>query len=601
MLTLSNPAGLWALLGIPAVLAIHFLQRRAVILPVSTLFLLEKTQRESTVGRRFDRLMNSVPLWMQLLGVVLLTWLLSEPRYAKEKSTQRIAIVLDSSASMSVFKDAVKDQLASRLPALKGPASDLELTLIESAPGRNRLYAGASTDELLGAIDGWSPRDGTHDPSHSLRLARSLVSREGIVIYATDTPMERLPFDAGLLSVGDPVDNVGFTGCSIHEEEGAHLFRATVKNHSQRRVTRAWHVEMPDGSRTEPNPVELDPDSVVTIQAAFPRGANGIVLRLEPDRFPLDDNLPLIVPKPKKLSLFTTSDVAFGDLVRKLSRSLEEVEAVTDMASPDLTLVSYDPLDPVLPAGNAAIFVRDDTQGGAYLKGGIVTDKHPLVSGLNWQALLVRESIQLERSPSDQVLLWQGDRPLIFLREAGIGDNSTRQLCFNFDPRLSNALNQPAFIVMLHRFADSLRSAKIAPAAENLECGQPYELAVHRDGPAVVVETRGLGANRVQRTEIPASAIVRVPVPRDPGYLSVKQGQDTLLEAAVHFADSREANFEACAAGDTVGVYRSATIERHTNEDHWWRAWFLLLVAALVVSWHFTKERSSPSPETATV
>ena len=49
---LTNPLGLLALLGIPAVLAIHFLQRKAVELPVSTLFLLERTQREAASGRR---------------------------------------------------------------------------------------------------------------------------------------------------------------------------------------------------------------------------------------------------------------------------------------------------------------------------------------------------------------------------------------------------------------------------------------------------------------------------------------------------------------------------------------------------------------------
>ncbi|MGB0775204.1 MAG: hypothetical protein ACPGUY_05125, partial [Akkermansiaceae bacterium] len=44
---------------------IHFLQRRAKVETISTLFLLRQTQRESTSGRRFDRLVNSVPLWLQ--------------------------------------------------------------------------------------------------------------------------------------------------------------------------------------------------------------------------------------------------------------------------------------------------------------------------------------------------------------------------------------------------------------------------------------------------------------------------------------------------------------------------------------------------------
>ena len=99
----GNPLGLLSLLAIPAILAIHFLQRKSVTLPVSTLFLLERTQREATSGRRFERLIPSVPLWMQLLAVLLLAWLLSEPRFKKENSVQRVVIVVDGSASMTGF------------------------------------------------------------------------------------------------------------------------------------------------------------------------------------------------------------------------------------------------------------------------------------------------------------------------------------------------------------------------------------------------------------------------------------------------------------------------------------------------------------------
>ena len=73
-LIFANPLGFWALLGIPAVLLIHFLQRESRRLPISTLFLLEHIDRESVKGRQFDRLRQSIPLWLQLLGVVILTW-----------------------------------------------------------------------------------------------------------------------------------------------------------------------------------------------------------------------------------------------------------------------------------------------------------------------------------------------------------------------------------------------------------------------------------------------------------------------------------------------------------------------------------------------
>lgn len=593
MLTLANPAGLWALLGIPVVLAIHFLQRQSVILPVSTLFLLEKTQRESASGRRFDRLMNSVPLWMQLLGVLLLTWLLAEPRYQKPRSTQRAAIVLDSSASMTVGKDKLKEKILASLADLKGPASMLELTVFESTPGKPRIYAGDSAEELAAALDAWKPRAGLTDPSYALRVARSLVAREGIVVYATDTPMDTPPFDARLLSVGEKVDNVGFTGVSIGEKEGARIFQAMVRNYGKDRTSRTWQLELPDGSKTEPKSFDIGAGGMITLQAAFPGNTERARLLLSPDAFTLDDSLPMVAPKPKSLALFAATGEAYESLSKKLLRSLDATHPVTDTAAADLTILSYDPLDPVSAAGNAIVFVRDDTRGGAYLKGGIVAEKHPLIDGLNWQSLLVRETIQIQRRESDTVLLWQGTRPLIFLRETE--NPRSRQLSFNFDLRLSNAATQPAFIVMLHRFAEELRSAKVAPATENLETGQPVTLATNAaaDAPPVRVETVDLAGKVISTETRQAAPIIKVETPLDAGFLRVRQGETELLAAAVHFADTREADFSACAPANTLEAGSAAAVERHTAEDQWWRAWFLLLLAALLISWHFTREREA--------
>ena len=52
----ANPAGLWVLLGVPAILAIHFLQQRARVARTSTWFLIEKLAPDSARGRTWDRL-----------------------------------------------------------------------------------------------------------------------------------------------------------------------------------------------------------------------------------------------------------------------------------------------------------------------------------------------------------------------------------------------------------------------------------------------------------------------------------------------------------------------------------------------------------------
>jgi hypothetical protein len=290
-----------------------------------------------------------------------------------------------------------------------------------------------------------------------------------------------------------------------------------------------------------------------------------------------------------------------------MQRSLEATVTVNDAASADLMFLSYDPLDPVTAGTNAVIFVKDETRGGAYLKGGIVAEKHPLIDGLNWQSLLVRETIQLPRRQTDTPLLWQGSRPLIFLRETeakpAIGAEpaapASRQLCFNFDLRLSNAATQPAFIVMLHRFAEELRAAKVAPASENLETSQPVSFAAKNATPPVFLETLDLNGKVLDSEELPAAETMRFTAPLDAGFLRARQGETTLLTASVHFADTREADFSECAQADTLGKSAAAAMERHTEEDHWWRAWFLLLLAALLVSWNFTRDREakkSPSP-----
>ena len=581
MFTLANPLGLLALLGIPAVLAIHFLQRKAVELPVSTLFLLERTHRDAASGRRFERIIPSIPLWMQLLAVLLLAWFLAEPRFQKSGSVQRIAVVLDSSASMGVFKSDAIARLAAELPRFQGPASTIELTVIESAPSRPRLYAGSSVDELKVALEKWQPLDGLTDSTQALRLARSLVSREGTVIYLTDTPADSLPFEARLIAVGDPVENVGFTGVTFATEEGALVWRALVRNYSKTAVDRTWSIQTSTGG-TEPRPLHLDAGALVTLQSAFPADAKNVRLVLTPDRFPLDDTLPLVAPKPKSLALFTATSPAFADLTEKLLRALDAAVPTHDAATADLSITSYDPLDPVLPPGNSVIFVEDSTRSGAYLKGGILAEPHPLLDSLNWQSLLVRETIELDRLPSDTVLLGQDKRPLIFLREKA----TTRQLCFNFDLRLSNASNQPAFIVLLHRFAESIREAKAAPTSANLETGQPIKITAAADIPLQVTATDLTGKPLPSPTSTSQA-------PATPCFLTIRQNEAALLDAAVFFADTREADFSACGKSDPAATTNPSTIERHTKPDPLWRVWILALIAALLVSWKFTAGRAS--------
>ena len=419
------------------------------------------------------------------------------------------------------------------------------------------------------------------DPTQALRLARSLVSREGTVIYLTDTPADSLPFDARLIAVGDLIENVGFTGVTFATVEGTLVWRALVRNYSKNAVDRSWSLRTTTGS-TEPRKIRLDPGALVTLQSAFPIDAKNVRLALTPDTFPLDDILPIVAPNPKPLRILTATSPAFADLTEKLLRALDTAVPTRDAAGADLFIISCNPLSPVLPSGNSVIFAEDNIRNRTYLKGGILAKPHPLLDGLNWQSLLVRETIELDRLPSDTVLLWQDKRPLIFLREKA----AIRQLCFNFDLRLSNASNQPAFIVLLHRFAESIREAKIAPTSANLETGQPIKITSAPEIPIQITATDLTGK------PVPAP-VSTTHAPATPCFLTIRQNETTLLDAAVFFADTREADFSTCGKSAPTTSGNPSTIERQTQADPLWRFWILLFIAALLISWKFTADKVS--------
>ncbi|MDE0825249.1 MAG: BatA domain-containing protein [Akkermansiaceae bacterium] len=606
-LVITNPLGFWALFGIPAVILIHFLQRQARIIPLSTLFLLSQTQRESVSGRRFDRITNSIPLWLQLLMVTLLTWLLVEPRYVKPASTQQVAVILDSSASMTVFKESLKEGLNNKLPDLRGTASNLQLYIFESDPDKPTIYAGDSVEEAVAAVENWAPAAGAIDPTSALRLARSRVNREGILVYITDSPVESLPFDAQVLAIGETLPNCGFTGVSFDTSDEKLVWKAVIRNYSDKELTRTWQVEFADGSLSKPTQLTISSGGMSTIASSFPNGTDRLRVLLNEDSFPLDDQLPLVRPAPKDLNIWSNTAPKFANFNARLSNSFPNVAFVNDSSEADISLVSYDPLSPELPSADSIVVVDETTQSRRYLRGGIVAEKHPLMDGLNWQSLLVRESIELGLTEADEVLLWQGNRPLIALRDTTVFDEEKgpdgaiissaarriSQLILNFDPTLSNAFKLPATVVLLHRFCENLRDQKIAPESRNTETGQAISVSAHQGPEAdpLVFTSFGPDGKESDQKVINIDRAKDLRAPATPGFFTIRQGEQLLLRSAAHFADTREADLRSCTSQDNVSAITGEAVDLHTRQDHLWRIWVFLVLIALVLAWYFTKER----------
>ena len=571
------------------VVLIHFLQRRAKVEIVSTLFLLKQTQRESTSGRRFDRLVHSVPLWLQIFAVLLITWLLIQPRYVKAKSTQRIAIVLDSSASMRVFKKKIPETLQREIPRLQGNAANTEIWLMESDSSKAKIYQGTSTEDMLLALEKWNPSSGTTELSNTLRVARSLVGSEGAVTYITDSPLlNSAPYNSSSISIGEPTDNCGFTGVTFEKHGTDLIWKAIVRNYSDSSQTRTWQLETATGKSTSKT-LTLAAGSLTTLQGAFPADQSRCRIQLSNDAFELDDTLPLVRPAPKPLLVTSNLPKNIVQLSDKMISSFPNLKAVSYDA--DLVITSTDTTP---KAHHLLVFPQDKASTRPYLTGNIVTTKHSLTEGLNWQTLLVRNSISIPHDESDEVLLWQGNRALIYLRTHP--DSKRKALIFNFDILRSNGMKQPALAVMMLRFCEQLRSEKIAPETRITETSEPINLSSQSgaDAPSLTHTVLSLDGETIQSEATNKNTLS---APETPGFFTIQQGEQMLLSSATYFADTREADFSECATEEIPASNLATAVDRHTRDDHLWRIWACLVLVALLLAWHFTRTGTAePSP-----
>lgn len=577
-LLIANPAGLWALLAIPAILAIHFLQERSRRIKVSTLFLLERVKPESTGGARFEKLRNSVPLWLQLIAALLMAWLLSEPRWLRQDSEQTVVVVLDSSVSMSAFKKETRTLLEKKLQAWTHSAARTEWHLLDSDIRKPTLYAGVELGKLLDAYDQWNPQQGTHRPDQALLTARGLVKTHGIVIYVTDRKLE-LPTDVAVLSAAQAFGNVGFAGMEAFVEEGKDekssrtKWRVLVHNASEESQSREWWVDAP-GLSAKPSRLDLAPGQTLALNGELPPEIERATLKLTPDKFTWDDQLPLQKPQSRIVNIDIRLRDKLGETLQKMMSAMNHV-VTTNVTAPDLLLSEIG-----TPVQTHAIqFAGGSTESVALDVSWTIAESHPLTRDLNWMGLMTPRPMELTVTEQDEPLLWKGNHVMALLRhDKNAAGRPIRRLLLAWDVMQSNAARHPAFLVLLQRFVEQVREDKPSLWADNFEISQQVKIAegaqltLHQDAAHEPYEGR---------------------VPEKAGFFEVRDGDHARLRGATHFADTREADFHDAESLDTVEERRWEAALKQSEADPLTPLWILLTLACLIGSWAWKNSRKT--------
>lgn len=636
----ANPLAFWALLGVPVVVAIHFLQHKAREVRTSTLFLIESLAPESRTGRSWERLRVSRAFWLQILAVLLATWVLAGPRWVREESSQTVVMVMDDAAGMSAFRNEAVMAARARMGEAAGRARHTDWVIMTSDPRRPPLYRGADRARAEAALAAeWRPRRGSHDYGAALRLGQALAGSDGVCWFVTDS-RAKVPPGQAAVGVGRALENVGFAGASeesreregVREEGGR--WRVLVKNHAATEQRRRWWMESEAGAKGPAQEIVLPPGGLVEIGAGLPEGVARAVLALEGDAFTLDDRLPLVRPRAKVLPVSVELEGEAGEFFRRVAESVPGVRIVpTATGGGDAAGVRGSEgarlrigrgmlAEDANGRGNLAAIVlapRAGVGGGdvRVQRAPVVAERHPLVDGLNWQGLIGPGAWRLERSAGDEVLLWQADKPLAWLGTsggaAGRGDARGWRLVFNFDWEAGNASRLPASVLMLRRFVEAVRDAQPGGYAANFDTGARVpvaEASVAETSPGGEVRlvtgalaggnseegARGRGSEGGHGLSAGELAVLRAP--GEPGFFRVvadraaagggeASGFDgVLVEGAAQFSDVRQGDFSQAETFDTgLPAESAAALERAMRPDPLANVWLAVMGGALLWSW----------------
>lgn len=591
-----NPLGLFALLGVPAVIALHLFRRRFERQRVSALFLWESRSTTSLSGRRRERLLRSPSFWSELLLALFLALAFAGPRACGTLEARHLVVVLDGSASMSApatNRDGPGPSPAElTVETLRNTIDDLSsgsrVTVIESgAQPRILIGPAAFPQEASVRLDEYRPSASRHDLGPSTSLALEVAGEGAVTVYTDRFAPEPFPDQVSLVAFGAPRENLAITRATrtivddsaLGEEE----VLLTVTNFSPR--VRAAKVQLiRDGEEIAGESVQLPAGGREHLRFVLAAGTPSIRARLEGDTFPIDDEAILPPAPPRRLSI--AAELEAGE-----PRFLGLERAESGALSQWLALIPRSDLAP--SPQEAHLVLAHETLGGpstwclTFERAGeerfdlfgpfLIEKRHRLLEGISLDGVVWSASdLQLPGTP----LISAGNLPLL-TEELFPG---RRVFHMNIDWTRSSLQRTPDWPILLDNLS-RLRREKLAGARQtSLALGELFHYQADKPGDYVLEgpdgsrKLKALGALAVEGIDAVGE------------YRLLQDGKE-LTSFAVHFGDDRESDLRGASSGQRFSAVELAEQESGSS-------WVVLLLgtlalAALLLDWWFLRSRAT--------
>lgn len=571
----ANPLGLFGLLALPTILAIHLFHRRFPPLLVAGLHLWGAEVRVPASGRKRERLPISRSLILELLAALLLTMVLAQPRVSDSGKVLHLIAVLDDSASISAVgadgtssRDRAVAELTRRMEAApRGSRATLILT------GRRPvMLAGPAVEWEVAetSLSRWQPTLPGHDILPALDMAVQLAENGGKVLFISDAlPANDQPFpnEAEVVAVGESLSNVAIRAARWTVDSATlvgHVF-LRVKNEGPRPAIVTVEGRSRDAVvfRSE---LELSPEEELPLETDVAGGLGRLVISVDAARDSLAADSIVSLVEPKVRTVRVAVDLpADHSAVRPVQRVLSiasDVE-ISDTAAAHVTIASAGVLPEsrrnlwwlgVGPVDSSAAAVK----GARDLLGPYLKEKRdPLLEGVSLGGVI-----------------WGGVQPVSFsatpvisagseLLLARLSGTQTTALLLNIDLERSNLPESPDWPILINNLIEQRRNSLPGLQRWNYRLNEDIQFRLF-EGVAEPAESSGrsltfrpiadsadvAGTVKPDERSLARTAVVEIPPLDQTGFFQVNDGPEILGEFAVNFFDPAESNLTMRRSGN---------------------------------------------------
>jgi len=577
----SSPLALFALLAVPAVLALHLFRRRYRPRRVAAAFLFAQDHLVASAGRRRTPLVRSPSLWLELAAAAAAALWLSGPRLFTFGSVPHVVAVLDDSASMRA-RGRDGETCAARARSvvsreLERAGGDAKVTLIATG-ARPRLLAGprANVAAARAALAAFAPQQSHHDVESALGLARELGSDATSLLFVTDARPPASAADFAVQAVGEPLDNAALVNARrLRGESGERLFVDAVA-FTRAALHTTLAVRLPAaGSELATRSLELGDGQVARFEFELPPGVGAVEVALGADALDLDDRCVLL-PEPLRpvgvgvrLPAAVVRDLQVGHAMAALGARVETARADAD-------------LDFVTEPSDGAFGVQVVVAAGAppiesWVAPFLMDRREPLLRGLSLHGVIWSAG---SPGAAGRGLAFAGEHALLG-EEVLAGDRLRVHL--NLDAGKTNLATSPDWPILFANLVEAARARLPGPARVNLRLGEPVVWRRQR-GEDPARELRLVGADG---TSVPGfgSTVVTFDPPAA-GEHRLVSGDQELQRFAVHFADGRESDLRDRTSLSTEAAPRAdAAAARDVRGEFERRLLAMLLLVLLTLDW----------------